>query len=131
LQRESRRLIVAAMITAIAFTVYPVRDIPKARAFYESVLGLKLTHSFRDEWLEYDLGEGTFAITSMDIGRKPGAEGAVVAFETGAYESFLKRLKDAKVKFVLDTFETPVCRMAVVADPEDNHIIIHQRHATT
>jgi predicted enzyme related to lactoylglutathione lyase len=25
--------------------------------------------------------------------------------------------------------ETPVCRMAVIADPDGNHLIIHKRHA--
>ena len=115
------------MIGSIAFTVYPVRDIVRARKFYENVLGLKLTHDFRGQWLEYDLGDSTFALSSMDMQRQPGAPGALVAFETGDYDAFIQRLKDAGVKFVLDTFETPVCRMAVIADPDDNHIVVHKR----
>jgi predicted enzyme related to lactoylglutathione lyase len=131
LQPECRGLIVAAMITAMAFTVYPVSDIPNARGFYESILGLKLTHNFRDEWLEYDLGDSTFAISSMDIDHQPGLKGAVVAFETDDYDAFINRLKTAGATFIQDTFDTPVCRMAVVADPDGNHVIIHKRHAAT
>ena len=117
------------MITSLAFTVYPVKDIAKAKAFYESVLGLKLTHDFRGEWLEYDLGDSTFAITSIDMQHTPGAKGAVVAFEVSDLEAFMKRLKELGVTFVLDVMETPVCRMAVIADPDGNHLIIHKRHA--
>jgi len=32
------------------------------------------------------------------------------------------------VKFVLDLLETPVCRMAVIEDPDQNSITIHKRH---
>lgn len=115
------------MITSVAFTVYPVRDMPKARGFYEDMLGLKLTHDFRGEWLEYDLGDTTFAISTMDVNHQAGAKGALIAFETSDYEAFIKRLKDKGATFVMDTFETPVCRMAVVADPDGNHVVIHQR----
>ena len=31
-------------VIEIAFSAYPVTDIPRARAFYEGVLGLKVTH---------------------------------------------------------------------------------------
>jgi predicted enzyme related to lactoylglutathione lyase len=116
------------MITSVAFTVYPVRDMAKARAFYEGALGLNLTHDFRGEWLEYDLGDTTFAISTMDNNHQAGAKGALVAFETDDLDAFIQRLKGKGVTFVMDTFETPVCRMAVVADPDGNQLVIHKRH---
>lgn len=116
------------MIRSIAFTVYPIRDINASRTFYEDKLGLKLSANFRDEWLEYDLGDTTFALTTLDMGHFPGAKGAVVAFEVDDFEASIAALKVKAVPFVVDPFATPVCRMAVVADPDGNHVTIHQRN---
>lgn len=118
------------MITSIAFTVYPVSDMARARKFYEHALGLKLTHNFQDEWIEYDLGDTTFAISTMDMGHPPGSKGAVVGFEVTDLDGFVQKLKQRAVPFVLDTVETPVCRMAVIEDPDKNHITIHKRHGS-
>ena len=40
------------MITSIAFTVYPVSNMERARAFYEHVLGLHVTYQYQDVWVE-------------------------------------------------------------------------------
>ena len=71
------------MITGIAFYVYPVSDMARARRFYEEVLDLDMT---------------------------------------------LNRFKQLDVPFVREVFATPVCRMAIVADPDGNHIIVHKRN---
>lgn len=115
------------MIQSIAFTMYPVADMARSRKFYEEVLGLKVGDTF-EQWIEYDLGENTFAITSMNIGHTPGAKGASVGFEVSDFEAFTKGLKEKSVKFILDNYETPVCRMSVIEDPDQNHITIHKRH---
>jgi predicted enzyme related to lactoylglutathione lyase len=57
----------------------------------------------------------------------PG-KGAEIAFELDDLDIFLHRLKQHNVPFVREAFATPVCRMAVVADPDGNNIIIHKRH---
>ncbi len=115
------------MITSIAFTVYPVNDMARSKSFYEKVLGLRVGYTFGDEWVEYDLGDSTFAITTTDMGHIPGAKGAVVAFEVTDLDGFVRRLKEKSVTFIADVFETPVCRMAVICDPDGNHITIHKR----
>ncbi|MEK7674906.1 MAG: VOC family protein [Verrucomicrobiota bacterium] len=115
------------MITSIAFYVYPVTDIARARHFYENVLGLKLESNFRDEWIEYDLNGGTFAITTTDATHQAGIKGGVIAFEVDDLDSEIARLKAQPVKFVMETCETPVCRFAVVNDPDGNELIIHKR----
>jgi len=46
-------------ITEIAFTGYPVTDMPRARAFYEGVLKLESSRVFGDDEtqrVKYDLG---------------------------------------------------------------------------
>lgn len=117
------------MITAIAFYCYPVSNVPNARHFYEDILGLKLATNFRDEWLEYELGEGTFAITTMDMTHVAGAKGGVIAFEVDQLDKTVTELKEKSVKFLLEITATPVCPFAVVADPDGNEIIIHKRDA--
>jgi predicted enzyme related to lactoylglutathione lyase len=116
------------MITAIAFIVYPVSNMERARAFYEHVLGLHVSSHYQDIWVEYDVAGSTFAITTTDMGHAPGAKGAVVAFEVSDFEAFILKLKERAVSFVTEAFNTPVCRMAVIEDQDDNHITIHKRH---
>ena len=117
------------MITEIAFFVYPVANVPKAREFYEDVLGLKLASDFGGEWIEYAIGGGTFAITSMDMNHKPGLHGGLIALEVDDLDATVKRLKERGVVFVMEATATPVCRFATVSDPDGNHLIIHQRNA--
>jgi predicted enzyme related to lactoylglutathione lyase len=115
------------MITSIAFTVYPVSNMERARTFYEHVLGLHKSYAYHNEWVEYDLGESTFAITTTDMGHTPGSKGAVVAFEVSDLDAFVQKMKERAVVFVTEVFDTPVCRMAVIEDPDGNHITIHKR----
>lgn len=115
------------MIHSIAFTVYPVSKMARSREFYEGVLGLRETYNYNEEWVEYDIGSGTFAVTTTDMGHSPGAKGAVVGFEVDDLEAFVAKLKEKAIPFVLEIFETPVCRFAVIEDPDKNHLTIHKR----
>jgi predicted enzyme related to lactoylglutathione lyase len=115
------------MITSIAFTVYPVSDMARARRFYEGVLGLDQAYAYEDKWVEYEVGAGTFAITTTEMGHAPGAKGAVLAFEVDDLDPFVTMLKSKSVPFVVEVFDTPVCRMAVIEDPDKNHLTIHKR----
>jgi predicted enzyme related to lactoylglutathione lyase len=117
------------MITSIAFTVYPVKDMAAARRFYEEALGLKPGMNYQDVWVEYDIAGGTFAITSMDEQHQPGAKGAVVAFEVTDFDACIATLKAKGVTFVQEPMATPVCRMAVINDPDGNGLMIHRRNA--
>jgi hypothetical protein len=50
----------------IAFTGIPVTDMKRARAFYEGVLGLKVSGEFGEGvWIEYEIGPDTLAIGSV------------------------------------------------------------------
>ena len=114
------------MIQSIAFFVYPVADMQRARDFYERVLGLKAETIF-DEWIEYDLGGTTFAITTMDESHKPATKGALVAFEVIDLDEAVTRLKSEGVHFTQENMESPMCRFCVVLDPDGNEVIIHKR----
>jgi predicted enzyme related to lactoylglutathione lyase len=119
-------------IVEIAFTGYPVTDMQRARAFYEGVLKLELTRMFENgdrRWIEYDLGPSTFAISNMSSDDwKPSNDGPAIAFEVEDFDASVATLRANNVKFALDPFETPVCRMAIITDPDGNSLCIHKRH---
>ena len=115
------------MINEIAFTVTPVTDLPRARAFYEGVLGLKPTSLYEEAgWVEYEIGAGAFAIGKSD-GWKPSAFGSSVAFEVDDLDATVAKLKESGVTFDMEVMDTPVCRMAVVLDPDGSKVMIHKR----
>lgn len=58
---------------------------------------------------------------------KPSASsGGSIAFEVEDLDGLVKQLKANDVKFKLDIFTSPVCRMAVMVDSEGNAITLHQ-----
>ena len=113
-------------IIELAFTGYPVTDMERARAFYEGVLKLEPTRIFgnpKAHWIEYDLGPSTFAISNMSKEEwKPSSDGPAVAFEVEDFDSAVGELRAGNIKFVVEPFESPVCRMAIIADPDGNSI---------
>ena len=117
--------------TNIAFTGIPVTDIKRARAFYEGPLGLKVSGEFAEGiWIEYEIGGATLAIGSVGDQWKPSPDGTSVAIEVDDFEAAIKDLKAANVSFAAENIESPVCRMAVVQDPDGNKIIIHRLKQT-
>ena len=111
----------------IAFTGIPVTDMKRARAFYEGALGLKASANFSEGvWIEYEIGDGTLAIGSVGDQWKPSPDGTSVAIEVDDFEGAIKDLKATGAKFDTENVESPVCRMAIVQDPDGNKIIIHK-----
>jgi predicted enzyme related to lactoylglutathione lyase len=120
-------------ILDIAFTGYSVTDMPRAKALYEGVLGLKKSRGFgqtdgEDQWVEYDIGPGCLALISG--GGKdwpPSPEGTAAALEVDDFQGYVDKMRAAGVKFIFDPMESPVCWMATVADPDGNRVLIHKR----
>lgn len=111
----------------IAFTGIPVTDIKRARAFYEGTLGLQVSGEFADGvWIEYQIGPDTLAIGNVGEQWKPSADGTSVAIEVEDFDAAIAELKEANARFDAEPFESPVCHMAVVQDPDGNKIIIHK-----
>lgn len=107
-------------VLEIAFTVYPVTDLKRARQFYEGTLGLKESRFFGNEkqgFVEYDIGPGTLAIGNGAPEWKPSRHGGCASLEVADFDAAINQLRASGSKFVLEPMETPVCHMAVVADP--------------
>ena len=114
-------------IEGIGFVGIPVTDLKRARAFYEDVLGLKISDEMMGgKWIEYAVGEETLAIANISDTWKPSDQGAGPAFEVENFDDAIKRLKDRHVRFAAEPFETPCCHMAVIQDPDGNNLMIHK-----
>ena len=117
------------MFKKIAFTMYPVTDMARAKSFYEDTLGLPpATESVSGKWIEFDLPSGgCLALTTMAQGVTPSSTaGGSLAFEVEDIEALCKTLKAKGVEFKMDLFESPVCHMAMAVDSEGNGFMLHQ-----
>ena len=120
-------------VTDIAFSCYAVTDFGRARAFYEGVLGLKPTMLHGEpggmQWGEYDIGAGTLSIGSAPGIFKPSPDGCSVALEVEDFDAAIAELKQDSILFKMEPMETPVCRLAMISDPDGNTLCIHKRKA--
>jgi catechol 2,3-dioxygenase-like lactoylglutathione lyase family enzyme len=118
-------------ISEIAFSAYKVTDIERARGFYEGVLGLKndgVHGGPAGTWIEYPLGPHTLAITDVASPWSPSGDGGMVALEVDNFDAAVAEMRTAGVKFSVEPFASPVCRMAIVTDPDGNTVCIHRRN---
>ncbi len=114
-------------IKEIGFVAIPVTDIPRARKFYEEVLGLSASEEMMSgQWVEYAIGDEILAIAKVGEQWRPSDQGTAAALEVDDFDKALIQLKGQNVRFAAEPFETPCCHMAVVQDPDGNKLIIHK-----
>lgn len=116
------------MFKKVAFTMYPVEDMPRARKFYEETLGLgPAKQGAASPWVEFDLaGGGCLAIETVTPGKPSTGAGGTIALEVDDLDETMATLKGRGVEFLSDLIHSPVCRMAVIKDTEGNSILLHQ-----
>lgn len=114
-------------IKGIGFVAVPVTDVKRARSFYEEVLGLKVSDEMMDgKWIEYSVGAETLAIANVSPRWTPSDQGTGAALEVENFAEAIDRLKDRRVSFAAEPFESPCCQMAIVQDPDGNKLMIHK-----
>jgi predicted enzyme related to lactoylglutathione lyase len=117
-------------VQSLAFVGIPVTDMERARGFYEGVLGLRVAEEMMGgKWVEYDLGNNTLAIANVGPQWIPSDQGTGAALEVDDFEGAVKSLKDQNIRFAVEPFESPCCRMAIIQDPDSNNIVIHKLKA--
>lgn len=115
------------------FEIY-VKDINRAKSFYETTLGLPLTKlpqsggSLDDMWtfpMNQGAGGATGALVKMD-GAPVGAGGTIVYFVTDDCAKVARRAKDAGGEIVKDKFSIgQYGNIALVSDLDGNIIGLH------
>jgi predicted enzyme related to lactoylglutathione lyase len=117
-------------VTEIAFSSYAVTDIAKARSFYEGALKLAMSSETdlgeQGHWIEYEIGPGTLGI-GKSPGWKPSSDGCTVALEVENFDEAVADVKAANVPIRMGPFETRVCHMLMITDPDGNTVILHKR----
>lgn len=114
----------------IAFVGYPVTDLERARKFYGGTLELDESRAFDEgdkSWIEYDIGPGTLAITNMMPEWKPSMDGGAAALEVENFDEAVAKIKADGVKILAGPFESSVCNMMIISDPDGNALTIHKR----
>ena len=119
-------------------TAIPVRNVERARGFYEGVLGLRFAGGPRDDGsFEYECGAGTALFTyptEENAGRSPAT---LAAWQVDDLHATVEALRDHKV--VLEEYDTPrmktqegIARLARgrttwFKDPDGNILNIFER----
>lgn len=123
-------------VIEFAFIGYPVRDLQRARRFYEEVLRLGKPKVLwgeiegKEAWLEYEAGPHTLVITSAKPDWQPSDKGPAVALEVEDFEEAIGHLRKSGIQFEIEPFSGPICSMALISDPDGNKIAIHKRKET-
>lgn len=120
------------MIKDIAFVAYPVADVAKTREWYEKYLGLSFSGPYEENGIEMyneaNVGNGCFSLMHHGWGDKPAGSAHGCAFEVDDLDATVARLRAAGLN-VADPYQTPVCKMTNVKDPEGGTVTLHQRTA--
>ena len=118
-------------VIELAFCGYAVTDMARARKFCGDVLGLKPTNVVDkpdSKWVEYEFGPYALSIGFAPGMFKPSPDGCTAALEVEDFDAAIAHLRANRVKFRMEPFPTPVCRMALIFDPDGNTICIHKRN---
>lgn len=117
------------MIRDIAFTVYPSKDVAKLADFYTNVLGLKKTNHLEEDgktmYAEFTVGSGYFGIMPAEWMEREAGSASGIGFEVDDLDGWLKTLESKGVK-TEKPYDTPVCRLSSIVDPDGNKITFHQ-----
>ena len=104
----------------VDFIAVPVQDLAAASEFYGETLGLARNPSSGDRWVEYETGNLTLGLSTF---------GGGIALRVDDVESARRKLEEAGVEFVMDTFDSGVCHGAPFSDPDGNRLLLHRRYA--
>lgn len=121
-----------ASFSGLAFFVYPVTDMARARTFYGRLLGLAETANWQDQWVEYTVGpaHGPVLALCAALGEDthPGRAGAA-ALETADFDGVVAHLRAHEVPIVAGPADSGICHFARFTDPDGNHLVLHRKHA--
>ncbi len=111
-------------VSRIAFTMYPVTDMPRALAFYRDALGLRESGLKSDFWVEFDIGGTTFGVGNFEQVGTPG-QAQSLALEVPDLPAYLAELSSRGIE-ATPPHDLANCAISVVRDPDGNQIWIHQ-----
>jgi catechol 2,3-dioxygenase-like lactoylglutathione lyase family enzyme len=121
----------AVDVTGVDFITLPTRDFARASAFYEGVLGLRLSVRWGSMPAgEFETGTLTIAVMQSDaFGMAFQPHSHPVALHVADVAAARAELEAKGVVFPADTMDSGVCHMAHFRDPDGNALMFHHRYA--
>ncbi len=117
-------------VLGIDFTFFAVSDMQKSLTFYRDVLGISLACLVHEgTWAEFEINPGTLVLGQDYEFTSPG--GGTVALAVEDAKATLEELEQAGIQPLSPLGESAVCFWAIVADPDGNRVIVHQRKDKT
>jgi len=119
-------------VTGVDFVSMPTRDLDRACAFYGETLGLPRS-VYRPErnFAEFETGTVTISVVNperMGIGEFK-ANANHLALQVDDVPAARATLEERGVTFLGDIFDSGVCHMAFLHDPDGNALMLHHRYA--
>lgn len=112
---------------AVDFVSYAATNMERSEAFYRDVLGLDVLHPPGESGAFMEFTSGGTVISLTALPEVPLHPNALVALNVEDLSAAVEELRGKGVPIAMEPIETPVCFMAVVADPDGNKILLHQR----
>ncbi len=112
-------------IRGIDATFFLVKDMKRARAFYDQLLGIAPNVMHEEYWVEYDLPNGT----TFALGFNPGAEwrsGAGVLLGVDNLEDASERAKSGGGTMTGVEMGGGGCKSRECIDTEGNYVYLHE-----
>jgi catechol 2,3-dioxygenase-like lactoylglutathione lyase family enzyme len=120
------------IVTGVDFVSVPTQDLERAVDFYGTKLGLRRSmHKPQYGFAEFETGTVTLNVhnpETMGIGEF-NANKNHIALQVEDVHAARAALEERGVTFMGDTFDTGVCHMAFLADPDGNMLMLHHRYA--
>jgi len=121
----------AGEIQRTDFVGVNVTDRVRAGEFYGGTLGLKCNPVSSDDWPEFGADNVGFVLSTPE--QKGGGEFRPeygIALRVADVPESMERLRERGVEFEFaEAYDSGVCHMAFLADPDGNRLIFHHRYA--
>jgi catechol 2,3-dioxygenase-like lactoylglutathione lyase family enzyme len=106
------------------------QDLQRSIEFYGGTLGLRRNERAHEDWPEFETGNVTILlIDPKNTGGEFSPHKASIALRVADVDEAKRKLEEAGVPFHGDTFDSGVCHMAFLEDPDGNVITLHRRYA--
>ena len=137
-------------IEGVDFFVYEVSDLERSVGFYRDVIGLTHLHTVPERgWAEFEIGTAILALRGPQSGAfyrakfgtkggqilreqpwpaKPTPPRAAVALRIADVRAAVEKLRARGVLIVQEPFDSDVCHIAGIEDPDGNLIYLHRSH---
>lgn len=119
------------LVEGVDFVAVPTKDLDRAIEFYGATLGLPRSVYIKERnYAEFETGNLTLSVIDAEkMGIECGPVRSGIALHVGDVQAARAELEGRGVSFDGDTFDTGVCHMALLDDPDGNRLILHHRYA--